>query len=123
VVGGQNHYPPRFSQLGIFSLAFSDALHGIAVGGDYMKPDDPTGTIAITDDGGKSWSAGALPGYRSAVLCSVLCLATGTSGSNQSTDGGKSWGPVGGGGFNAMGGSFAVGSNGRVAILMPPPPR
>ena len=25
---------------GIFSLAFSDALHGVAVGGDYMKPDE-----------------------------------------------------------------------------------
>ena len=46
---------------GIFSLAFSDALHGIAVGGDYMKPDESAGTLAITNDGGKTWIAGTLP--------------------------------------------------------------
>jgi len=46
---------------GIFSLAFSDALHGIAVGGDYMKPDESAGNVVITADGGKSWSAGTLP--------------------------------------------------------------
>src|SRR5689334_5748509 len=66
---------------GIFSLAFSDSLHGIAVGGDFMKPAESVGTIAITTDGGKTWSAGMLPGYRSAIWCrdSSLCVATGTS--------------------------------------------
>ena len=33
---------------GIFSLAFSDPLHGIAVGGDYTKPDDAGRNIAVT---------------------------------------------------------------------------
>jgi len=37
---------------GIFSLAFSDAKHGIAVGGDYSKAPDTTGNIAVTVDGG-----------------------------------------------------------------------
>ena len=46
---------------GIFSLAFSDALHGIAVGGDYMKPDESAGTIAITVDGGKTWTRSGDP--------------------------------------------------------------
>jgi photosystem II stability/assembly factor-like uncharacterized protein len=110
---------------GIFSLAFSGALHGIAVGGDYMKPDESAGTIAITDDGGKTWNAGTMPGYRSAVWCrnADVCIAVGTSGSYYSSDGGKSWKAFGMEGYNAIGGAFAVGVNGRIAILLPPPPR
>src|ERR1017187_11022682 len=55
---------------GIFSLAFSDAQHGIAVGGDYSKPTEETGNIAVTSDGGKTWNvpSGTPPrGFRSAV--------------------------------------------------------
>ena len=108
---------------GIFSLAFSDAQHGIAVGGDYMQPDEARDNIAFTEDGGKTWTARSLPGYRSAVWCRDFCLVTGTSGSDESLDGGKSWKPVAGGGFNAMSGAFAVGTNGRVATLALPAPR
>jgi photosystem II stability/assembly factor-like uncharacterized protein len=115
------------SDAGIFSLAFSDALHGIAVGGDYMKPAESEGNIAMTEDGGKNWTAptGTPPaGYRSAVTyyASGIWVATGTSGSDASIDGGKSWRPVSGGGFNAIGGGFAVGVNGRTAVLLPPAP-
>jgi len=111
---------------GIFSLAFTDAQHGIAVGGDYMKPEESAGNIAITADGGRTWSAasGTAPGgYRSAVKYypSGIWVATGTSGSDESVDGGMSWKPVGGGGFNSIG-AFAVGTNGRIAILLPPAP-
>lgn len=110
---------------GIFSLAFSDAMHGVAVGGDYMKPDESAGTIAISNDGGKTWTAGLLPGYRSAVWCrnADVCIAVGTSGSDYSPDGGKSWKAFGMEGYNAIGGAFAAGANGRIAILLPPPPR
>ena len=68
---------------GVFSLHFrkeSDAhsawklegtwyLHGIAVGGDYKKPNESNGTAAYTTDGGKTWTAATKPphGYRSAV--------------------------------------------------------
>jgi len=107
---------------GIFSLAFTDALHGIAVGGDYMKPEESSGNVAITQDGGKTWStpSGTRPGgYRSAVSGGI---ATGPSGSDFSPDGGKSWKKFGDEGYNAIGG-FAVGTNGRVAILMLPAPR
>jgi photosystem II stability/assembly factor-like uncharacterized protein len=108
---------------GVFSLAFSDALRGIAVGGDYMKPDESAGNIAITEDGGKTWTApkGSPPaGYRSAVTCrdSKTCIATGTLGSDFSSDGGRSWTKFGEEGYNAIG-DFAVGANGRIAILMP----
>ncbi len=112
---------------GIFSLAFSDSLHGVAVGGDSMQPEDAVGNYAITADGGKSWIApsGAQPaGYRSAVTCrdSGFCVATGTSGSDFSSDDGKSWKEFSKEGYNAIG-AFAVGTNGRIATLLPPAPR
>jgi photosystem II stability/assembly factor-like uncharacterized protein len=109
---------------GIFSLAFSDASHGVAVGGDYMKPDESAGTIAITNDGGKTWNAGTLPGYRSAVWFrdSSVCVATGTSGSDYSSDGGMSWKSFGREGYNAIG-ALAVGTNGRTATLVLPAQR
>jgi hypothetical protein len=99
---------------GIFSLAFSSARHGIAVGGDYSKPG--SGAIAITDDAGKTWSGGSLPGYRSAVVYitdSKLWIATGTSGTDTSSDG-KSWTSAGPG-FNALSMPWAVGPDGAIA--------
>jgi photosystem II stability/assembly factor-like uncharacterized protein len=40
---------------GIFSLAFCDVLHGIAVGGDYRAPDSTGAHVAHTADGGETW--------------------------------------------------------------------
>ena len=55
---------------GIFSLAFSDSRHGVAVGGEYSKPKEEFDNVAVTDDGGATWrrARGPLPrGYMSAV--------------------------------------------------------
>ena len=107
---------------GIFSLVFSDALHGIAVGGDYMKPDDPGGNIAVTEDGGKTWTAPRGPGpggYRSAI---VEGFVTGPSGTEESKDRGQTWQKVGNG-YSAIGGAWMVGTNGRIATLAPRAPR
>jgi len=41
---------------GVFSLAFADARHGIAVGGDYRKERESGDNLAITSDGGKTWA-------------------------------------------------------------------
>ncbi len=45
---------------GIFSIAFRDALHGIAAGGDYKHPDDDGPNLAVTKDGGKTWTLSTL---------------------------------------------------------------
>jgi photosystem II stability/assembly factor-like uncharacterized protein len=115
---------------GIFSLAFADALHGVAAGGDYGKPADASGNIALTSDGGRHWiePGGAHPnGYRSAVAflrARKVWLAVGTSGSDISRDRGKSWRPFDSAAYNAIGAAgdavWAVGPGGRIAKLQWP---
>jgi photosystem II stability/assembly factor-like uncharacterized protein len=116
---------------GIFSLAFLDPLPGIAVGGDYGKPGDDSGNVAVTSDGGRTWSepAGAHPhGYRSAVAFlprRKLCIAVGTSGSDTSRDGGRNWTRFDSGAYNALSVAgddavWAVGPGGRIARLQWP---
>jgi photosystem II stability/assembly factor-like uncharacterized protein len=113
---------------GIFSLAFADARHGIAVGGDYSQPEASAHNIAITSDGGQTWvePAGAPPaGFRSAVLYlpdARLWIATGTSGSDLSSDGGQTWRRFDSGAFNALAfvsrdAGWAVGPKGRIAAI------
>jgi photosystem II stability/assembly factor-like uncharacterized protein len=113
---------------GIFSLDFSDALHGIAVGGDYSKPEASDHNIAVTSDGGRSWSqpSGTPPaGFRSAVLYlpdARLWIATGTSGSDVSSDNGRTWRTFDHGAFNALAfasqdAGWAVGPKGRIAAI------
>jgi photosystem II stability/assembly factor-like uncharacterized protein len=113
---------------GIFSLAFSDALHGIAVGGSYRKFNETTGNVAVTSDGGKTWTVppGVPPkGFRSAVAYLVdrkLWVAVGTSGADISNDGGQIWQNFDGGNYNAVSfassrAGWAVGPAGRIAKL------
>ncbi len=110
---------------GTFSLAFSDTRHGIAVGGDYNKPTETMGNIAVTSEGGKTWTApnAAPSGFRSDVKYLVerkMWIATGTSGSDYSLDNGNSWKPFDGGNYNAIGfapggAAWAVGPKGAIA--------
>ena len=113
---------------GIFSLGFADRLHGVAAGGDYSKPGDAQGNVAITSDGGRTWldPSGAHPhGYCSAVVYldgRKLWIAVGTSGSDMSSDGGQSWKLFDTGAYNAIGAAgsdavWAVGPSGRVGRL------
>jgi photosystem II stability/assembly factor-like uncharacterized protein len=112
---------------GIFSLVFGEKLRGVAVGGDYGKPADNSGNVAITADG-HTWAqpAGAHPnGYRSAVVCLAarkVWIAVGTSGSDISIDGGNSWKAFDRGAYHAIGAAgrdavWAVGPDGRIGKL------
>ncbi len=84
---------------GITSLAFRDTLHGAALGGDIGQPDSITDSVALTDDGGRTWVAGgrlAFPGAAYAAAWvpgtpSPTLVATGPGGLALSTDGGHSW--------------------------------
>jgi photosystem II stability/assembly factor-like uncharacterized protein len=127
---------------GVFSLAFRDESlipydkkivkddknwliqnHGVAVGGDYKKPNESNGTAAYTTDGGKSWTAADKPphGYRSSVAwdgADKAWIAVGTNGSDVSYDDGKTWQPLDNGNWNALSIPWVVGPEGRIAKLV-----
>jgi photosystem II stability/assembly factor-like uncharacterized protein len=112
---------------GVFSLAFSDPQVGIAVGGDYSKDKEDRQNIAVTRDGGTTWSAPAAApgGFRSAIVYVPdlrSWIATGTSGSDISPDG-SSWKQFDPGPYNALSFSgrsvWAVGPQGRIAVFRP----
>jgi photosystem II stability/assembly factor-like uncharacterized protein len=113
---------------GIFSLAFRDALHGVAVGGDYKRPEQRGRNAARTDDGGRSWSPPRGPGpgaFRSAVAyvpgtAAPTLVAVGLSGADVSGDDGDTWKPLSGPGFHAINfasqvAGWAVGEAGRIS--------
>lgn len=114
---------------GIFSLAFRDAEHGVAVGGDYQQPELTGGHAARTDDGGSTWQSiePGPRGFRSCVAhvpgpASRTWVAVGTNGADVSLDDGQHWQPLGDVGYHAVafaatGNGWAVGADGRIARL------
>jgi hypothetical protein len=134
---------------GIFSLAFIRAqkiqlenedgtaalptLIGVAVGGDYLKPNDPNGTAAFTTDGGQHWFPATTPphGYRSSIAYDApthTWITVGPNGTDISKDDGRNWGPLhptpgqpsdADQHWNALALPFVVGPHGRVGMLNP----
>jgi photosystem II stability/assembly factor-like uncharacterized protein len=101
---------------GIFSIAFRDARHGVIVGGDYKKENEAVANLAVTSDGGATWTLmKGLSGFRSAVAYvpgTNALVATGPSGTDYSADDGRNWIRLEGPGFDTL--SFARG-RGHVA--------
>ena len=116
---------------GIFSIVRMSATHGVAVGGDYQRPEDTTRTACLTTDGGQTWQ---LPttfpgGYRSAVAYhpeTPILLAVGPSGADYSVDQGRTWHSIAGTSSSTLGYhavqlvpdqrvGWATGSEGRIA--------
>ncbi len=107
---------------GVFSLAFRDQKHGVAVGGDYRQPNGATGNAAYSSDGGEHWSAAGKPphGYRSAVAWDAThqaWITAGSNGSDISYDDGKTWQWLDSGNWNALSLPWAVGPNGQIGKL------
>lgn len=111
---------------GVFSLAFRDGRHGVAVGGDYQMVRGGLPNVALTDDGGQSWrvAKGPLPiGYLSAVSFvrgSSSVVAVGLAGTAFSSDNGESWRMVDSVGYNSVkfegpAAGWAAGPKGRIA--------
>jgi photosystem II stability/assembly factor-like uncharacterized protein len=102
---------------GIFSIAFSDAMHGIVVGGDYKVEAAAVDNAAMTSDGGATWTPmKGLTGFRSVVAYSssdgASLVAVGPLGSDYSTDRGKTWTAIPGPGFD----TFSIARRGRVGF-------
>jgi photosystem II stability/assembly factor-like uncharacterized protein len=108
---------------GIFSIAMFDEKRGVIVGGNYEKPNEINNNLAFTKDGGKSWTLGkGLNGYRSGVafVDKKTLIAVGSSGSDLSKDGGKTWMNLNKENYNAVQSKgkkaiWAVGANGLVS--------
>jgi hypothetical protein len=97
------------------------------VGGDYSKDKEERQNIALTHDGGLTWSAPpTVPkGFRSAVAYVPELkswIVTGTSGSDISSDA-VNWKLFDSASYNAMSfagrAGWAVGAQGRIAAFQP----
>jgi photosystem II stability/assembly factor-like uncharacterized protein len=99
----------------------------VIVGGDYKKEQEAVDNVAVTDDGGISWTlVKGLTGFRSVVAYvpgTKTLVAIGPSGGDYSTDDGQTWKPIDGPGFDTF--SFVrgksigwgAGANGAVGRL------
>jgi photosystem II stability/assembly factor-like uncharacterized protein len=96
---------------GIFSIAFRDAKHGVVAGGDYRKEQEAVDNLAMTSDGGLTWTlVKGLSGFRSVVAYvpgTKTLIAIGPSGGDYSVDDGHTWTTIEGPGFDTF--SFAAG--------------
>jgi len=107
---------------GIYSVAFKDELNGVAVGGNWENPECDSSKI-YTNNGGQTWYLSeGIQDFRSCVtyIQDDTYISTGTSGTDISYNGGKSWKLLDSIGFNAILinpdlNGVAVGSYGRVA--------
>ncbi|MGW4464921.1 WD40/YVTN/BNR-like repeat-containing protein [Micromonospora sp. NPDC004704] len=119
---------PSGPSAGIYSLAFRDSRHGIALGGDYNTPASAPDGAATSRDGGRDWTvARNQPGeYRSGSAwvhrAGWLALAVGPTGSDLSLDGGTRWQRFDTGSFDSVdcttgGACWASGVQGRIASL------
>ncbi|KFG07932.1 MULTISPECIES: WD40/YVTN/BNR-like repeat-containing protein [Streptomyces] len=113
---------------GVFALAFRDRAHGIAVGGDYRADQPSPRAAATTGDAGRTWRPAAQPppAYRSGVAwlphSRTTALAVGPTGTDVTTDGGRTWRTVDTGSYDTVDcapdrGCWAAGEKGRVARL------
>lgn len=118
--------PTGSASCGLFAVAFSDARHGVVVGGDYTRKLDLAPTAARTGDGGATWTP--LPegpkGFHSAVVpvpgAPGVIVSLGLGGTALSRDHGLTWESLDATPFNAVAFAdpthgWAVGPKGTLA--------
>ena len=115
---------------GIFSIAFRDEKHGVVAGGDYKKESEAVDNLAVTNDGGVTWTlVKGLSGFRSVVAYvpgTKTLVALGPSGGDYSIDDGHTWTVLTGPGFDTL--SFipgkqtgwGAGDKGKIGFLSVP---
>lgn len=90
---------------GPFSVCFKNELEGVAVGGEWKKPNGIEKTAFYTFDGGQTWkqSTLGLRGFRSCVYYkNDVFYSCGSNGIDFSINGGITWRPFLDGNFFAM---------------------
>jgi photosystem II stability/assembly factor-like uncharacterized protein len=115
---------------GIYSVDFRAAGKGVAVGGDYVVPEDGADASAyLSYPSGPTWRSSPSPvlGYRSGVAwvphARNTAIAVGPTGSDVSRDGGRTWASFDGAAYDgihcaAAGACWASGPDGAVATLV-----
>ncbi|MCH8960962.1 MAG: exo-alpha-sialidase, partial [Bacteroidetes bacterium] len=84
---------------GITSVSFRDAQHGAALGGDFTRPDEYSDNVAVTDDGGQTWTLAGRPKLSGSVYGAVYVpgaptptlVGVGPEGIDYSIDNGMTW--------------------------------
>ncbi len=114
---------------GITALAFEDASHGLAVGGDINSPHTYADNIARTADGGSTWTLEGRPTYPGAIygVASIprspgSFVAVGPKGAAYTLDNGLNWTHLDTLAYWSIAFSphhvgWAVGPEGRIALV------
>ena len=115
---------------GIASLAFRDADNGAALGGVIDRPDDYSDNVAVTSDGGSTWTLAGRPSFPGAVYGAAYVpgaptptlVAVGPNGMAYSADNGMTWTSLDTRGhwsvaFASTRSGWAVGPEGRVTHI------
>jgi photosystem II stability/assembly factor-like uncharacterized protein len=121
---------PSGEGVGLASVAFRDDQHGVAMGGSMMDSSSRADDIAVTSDGGRSWTASGRAPFSSAIYGGVYVpgaatptiFAVGPGGAAASPDEGRSWVSVDTVAYWAVGfaspdAGWAVGPRGRITKL------
>lgn len=84
--------------VGIGSVVAFDPMRAVALGGEFGRPDARGTYVALTGDGGQTWTPGASPTFAGAIYGAARVpgageslVAVGPGGSNLSHNGGRSW--------------------------------
>ena len=115
---------------GIASVAFRDSVHGVAVGGEIGKPQARGDYVALTSDGGQSWTLGGRFTFAGAAYGAAYVplrsgssvVAVGPGGADLSTDDGRTWVNIDtlqywSIGFASPSSGWAVGPRGRITHI------
>ncbi|MEJ2215494.1 MAG: oxidoreductase [Gemmatimonadota bacterium] len=118
---------PAGQSAGIFGIAFRDTLHGLAVGGDYAKPDATAPNVLRTKDGGRTWQllgSTSPPGVKWGLVAVPVMkdtyVAVSPAGTGFTTDDGATWTAIAGSGYNTVvfatpAAGWVAGNGGRIA--------
>jgi photosystem II stability/assembly factor-like uncharacterized protein len=114
---------------GAATIAIRDPRHAAVLGGPISDANAETDNVALTGDGGRTWTTGGRPTFPGAVYGAAFVpgsntlVAVGPRGSSLSVDGGRHWSALDslnywGLGFAPNGAGWLVGPNGRISHLI-----
>lgn len=115
---------------GITTVAFRDTLNGLVLGGVLSRMDDFTDNVALTRDGGRTWTLAARPTFAGPVFGSAwvpgasrpTLVAVGPRGAAVTRDDGRTWSALDTLSYWAVGfasptAGWAVGPGGRITRM------